>query len=137
MHHAHRVGIAVIAAGACSFVANGRASAEEVDTAAVVFASESQPQIKLDLKIGDLTQILTPEQLEQALGMNSHRLSGVETPADEQIEQIEVHAVREQYEAVKTDVPFGLASLAWAIQNPTEAWRIFLPVEIEGEELES
>ena len=137
MRHAHRVWIAVIAAGACSFVANGRASAEEVDTAAVVFASESQPQIKLDLKIGDLTQILTPEQLEQALGMDSHRLSGVETPADDQIEQIEVHAVREQYEAVKTDVPFGLASLAWAIQNPTEAWRIFLPVEIEGEELES
>src|SRR5690606_3167045 len=130
MRYAHRVGIAVIAAGACSFVANGRASAEEVDRAAVVFASESQPQIKLDLKIGDLTQILTPEQLEQALGMDSHRLSGVETPADEQIEQIEVHAVREQqYEAVKTDVPFGLASLAWAIQNPTEAWRIFLPVE--------
>lgn len=137
MRHAHHVGIAVIAAGACSFVANGRASAEAVDTAAVVFASESQPEIKLDLKIGDLTQILTPEQLEQALGMDPHRLSGVETPADDQLEQIEVHAVREQHEAAKTDVPFGLASLAWAMQNPTEAWRIFLPVQLEGEELES
>lgn len=105
-------------------------SPETHDPQTVVFASETRPQ--LDLRIGDLTQILTPEQLEQALGRDVRDLSGYESPAEEQTEQIEVRAVREQHGAGMAAIPLGFASIAWAFQNPAEAWRIFLPVELDS-----
>lgn len=97
--------------------------AESGDTA--VFTSET----RLDLRLGDVTQILSAEQLEQALGTD---LLNVEAPGEEQMEQIEVHATREQYEEVRSNIPFGFASIAWALQNPAEGWRILFPVQLDG-----
>jgi hypothetical protein len=134
MRTAHRLStalVAVITAMAVSSALGDEVpTSEQTDTAAVVFGSQTQSVGKLDLRVGDLTYVLTPEQLQQALGTDFERLSGLESPADEQMDQIEVRAIREQHDASATPIPFGFGSIAWAFQNPADAWRIFFPVEL-------
>jgi len=102
-------------------------SALQVEQGAYVDASGPMDMPELDLTI-DVMRALTPEQLNEALGSTVNtRMSGTVTPADQQLELIEVRATREQHEPIPTPIPFGLASIAWALQNPTQAWRILFP----------
>lgn len=102
-------------------------------TNTAVFDSRAQSTDgPLDLRTGDLTYILTPEQLQQALGTD-HVLRQNGVPAEEQVAQIEVRATREQHTGnARSDIPFGFASFLWAFNNPAQAWRLFTPVEWEG-----
>lgn len=95
-----------------------------VENGAYLHAS---PSPELDLTI-DAMRALTPEQINEALGVSDGRLTGAVTPADRQLGLIEVRATREQFGPVHTTIPLGLASIAWAIRNPSEAWRIVFPV---------
>lgn len=103
--------------------------AARVEEGAYVDASGSEEEaLELDLTI-DVMRSLTPEQIREALGgMVDTGMTGAVTPAENQLELIEVRATREQYEPVETAIPFGFASIAWAFRNPTESWRIFFPV---------
>jgi hypothetical protein len=63
-------------------------------------------------------QFLTPEQLRIALG-----------GTDQPLESVEIRAPRDARESrLHAPIPFGFAAIAWGIRNPSEAWRLFLPV---------
>jgi hypothetical protein len=94
---------------------------------APIFAEHSRAP--LDLSI-DVMYVLTPEQVGDALGGPDIDLTNAQTPLSEQSEQIEVRATREQHsEELRTPIPFGFASIVWAFYNPSEAWRLFAPIE--------
>ena len=127
-------GLVMIAAlgfgGVVHSVAQAEDSQQKSATEAT-FQEQTQPTAKLDLSIGNVMYILTPEQVELALGTDTSPLSGARTPLDEQLEQVEVRATREQHsDLLITPIPLGFASIAWAVMNPAEAWRIFAPVEM-------
>ena len=106
-------------------------SATEASASEATAQGLTEPAVKLDLSIGNVMYILTPEQVELALGTDTSRLSGARSPMDEQLEQVEVRATREQHgDLLMTPIPLGLASIAWAVRNPAEAWRIFAPVQM-------
>jgi hypothetical protein len=83
--------------------------------------TRSEPPSKaLDLRLGDPARYLTPEQLRIALGGTDQPLESVE---------IEIRAPRGVRESpLQAPIPFGFAAIAWGIRNPSEAWRLFLPV---------
>lgn len=122
-----------VAASTCALAAEVPPS-DSRNPVVEVFESRTQhANGPLDLRIGDLTYVLTPEQLEQALPMDEVRTAnGAEAPAEQQMEQIEVRATREQHRGnLRSNIPLGFASILWAFNNPTEAWRLFTPVEWE------
>ena len=70
---------------------------------------------KLDLRIPDVTELYTPEQIQAML---SH------SQGDE-YEDIEVRGERIP---VTPDVWTGLAAPVWGLLNPTQIWRIIAPI---------
>ena len=70
---------------------------------------------KLDLRIPDVTELYTPEQIQAML---SH------SPGD-QYEDIEVRGERIP---VTPDVWTGIAAPVWGLLNPTQIWRIIAPI---------
>jgi hypothetical protein len=76
-------------------------------------ASAKAKSASLDLKAPDIRRVASPIMLN--------------APADEVVD-IEEQQVQVQGTRPEVYVPGGLASLPWAVMNPTQAWRIFLPV---------
>jgi len=70
---------------------------------------------KLDLRIPDVTELYTPEQIQAML---SHAQG-------DQYEDIEVRGERIP---VTPDVWTGLAAPVWGLLNPTQVWRIIAPI---------
>lgn len=76
-------------------------------------ASAKAKSAPLDLKAPDVRRVASPMLLNAS--------------ADETVD-IEEQQVQVQGTRPEVYVPGGLASLPWAVMNPTQAWRIFLPV---------
>src|SRR5687768_13001066 len=76
--------------------------------------SAVQTSKKLDLRIPDITELYTHEQIQAFLAPTFR----------EDTEEVEVRGRRE---AVTPKVWPGIAAPFWAIFNPTQAWRIIAP----------
>ena len=70
---------------------------------------------RLDLRAPDIRRIVPEAQLQEPIQDEYEVL--------QETEQVQVEGVRPE-----VYVPGGLMSLPWAVMNPTQAWRIFLPV---------
>jgi hypothetical protein len=69
----------------------------------------------LDLRAPDIRTLVSEAELRQRL--------------DEPYEQFELQEqVQVEGTRPETYLPIGIASLPWAVMNPTQAWRIFLPI---------
>jgi hypothetical protein len=86
-------------------------------------AAETQPEDagrapeRLDLRTPDINDILTPEQIAEALGTD-----------DRSIEEVEVEGERSAPPPATPDVWPAIAAPVWALLNPGQSWRIFLPI---------
>jgi hypothetical protein len=69
----------------------------------------------LDLRAPDIRTLVSEAELRQRL----------DDPYEQQQMQAQVQVEGSRPE---TYLPIGIASLPWAVMNPTQAWRIFLPV---------
>jgi hypothetical protein len=69
----------------------------------------------LDLRAPDIRTLVPEAELRQRL----------DDPYEQQQMQAQVQVEGSRPE---TYLPIGIASLPWAVMNPTQAWRIFLPV---------
>jgi hypothetical protein len=74
-----------------------------------------KPQQPLDLRIPDVTELFTPDQIQAIL---SHT-------ASDDYEEVEVRGARIPS---TPDVWGGLAAPVWGLLNPTQAWRIIAPI---------
>jgi len=75
-------------------------------------------QPPLDLTPPDIRTVMPASELEQPL------------PTEEQQEQAQEGATVQVEGAKNTpDVPGGFGALWWALRHPSQAWRIFTPVE--------
>ena len=95
---------------AITFVAVSVGEAQEIYDA----RSAVQTSKKLDLRIPDITELYTHEQIQAFLAPTFR----------EDTEEVEVRGRRE---AVTPKVWPGIAAPFWAIFNPTQAWRIIAP----------
>jgi hypothetical protein len=75
----------------------------------------SMRMASLDLKAPDIRRVVPEATLKEPLP-DEYELR-------EQQEQVEVEGTRPE-----VYVPGGLMTIPWAVVNPTQAWRIFLPV---------
>ena len=95
---------------AITFVTVSVGEAQEIYDA----RSAVQTSKKLDLRIPDITELYTHEQIQAFLAPTFR----------EDTEEVEVRGRRE---AVTPKVWPGIAAPFWAIFNPTQAWRIIAP----------
>jgi hypothetical protein len=117
---------AVLALAACCQWAAAQDAVEQGEVAPI-FAEHSRAPLDLSINV---MYVLTPEQVQDALGGSDSHLTNAQTPLSEQSEQIEVRATRERHgDELRTPIPFGFASIVWAFYNPNEAWRLFAPIE--------
>ena len=93
-----------------TFLAVSAGEAQEISRA----RSAVQTSKKLDLRIPDITELYTHEQIQAFLAPTFR----------EDTEEVEVRGRRE---AVTPKVWPGIAAPFWAIFNPTQAWRIIAP----------
>ncbi len=78
-------------------------------------ASAQQP---LNLTAPDVRTVVSADELKEPL------------PSNEQItETQEDQTVSIKGEGVPTDVPGGLGAIWWAMNHPSQAWRILVPAE--------
>lgn len=89
-------------------------------------AEPEKPAAKpLDLKLPDITQLFTQEQINRIL-------SGIRDP--DTIEEVEVEGLRRRAPLPNTPVissplvSSGIFSPFWALAHPTQAWRILAPI---------
>ena len=73
---------------------------------------------RLDLRTPKLTELFSPETIARAL-------RGTESNV---IEEVEVEGRRYTIPPSTPDIPLGIAAPIWALFNPTQAWRILLPL---------
>ena len=83
----------------------------------VASASASAPARPLDLRAPDIRRLVPEAELRKPVEPEWL------TREQEEEQQVRVEGARPD-----VYVPGGIASLPWAIRNPTQAWRIFLPV---------
>jgi hypothetical protein len=95
---------------AIAFLSVSTGEAQETSNA----RSGVQTSKKLDLRIPDITELYTHEQIQAFLAPTFR----------EDTEEVEVRGRRE---AVTPKVWSGIAAPFWAIFNPTQAWRIIAP----------
>lgn len=74
---------------------------------------------RLDLRIPDITEIFSPEEIAVFIARTQY---------PETIEQVEVEGRRVPRPPKTPAVWPGIAAPFWAILNPTQAWRIFAPL---------
>jgi len=74
---------------------------------------------RLDLRIPDITEIFSPEEIAVFIARTQY---------PETIEQVEVEGQRVPQPPDTPVVWPGIAAPFWAILNPTQAWRIFAPL---------
>lgn len=72
----------------------------------------------LNLKIGDIRKYMTPKEYLAAI-----------SPVDEDNTTVVVEGARDSSFRLQSElpVPGGLGSLWYAVRNPAQSWRIFLP----------
>jgi hypothetical protein len=75
----------------------------------------------LDLRAPDIEDILTPQQIADALA----------STREGNIEEIEVEGVRTVAPPSSPDVWLAIAAPFWALLHPTQAWRIFAPIPFD------
>ena len=75
----------------------------------------AQTQKPLDLRVPDVSELFTPEQIQAIL---SHT-------ASDDYEEVEVRGARIP---TTPDVWGGLGAPVWGLLNPTQAWRIIAPI---------
>ena len=80
--------------------------------------SDSARQRPLNLNAPDVRTVIPAQELKEPL-----------PTIDEQIESQESTTVSVKGEAPAPDVPGGFGALWWAVRHPSDAWRIFTPVE--------
>lgn len=107
-------GVATMLAMTFLVVSTGKAQ-ESANARAPVQSSRA-----LDLRIPDITELYTEEQIQAFLASTFQ-----EHTDQEYTEEVEVRGRRE---TVTPDVWPGIAAPVWAIFNPTQAWRIFAPL---------
>ena len=81
-------------------------------------AASSRPPAKqapLDLRIPDVTELYTPEQIQAILS----------TTSGDEYEEVEVRGARIP---ATPEVWSGLAAPVWGLLNPTQVWRIIAPI---------
>lgn len=89
-------------------------------------ADSPAARVPLDLKITDITQLFSPEELRAAIGTQQ---TGVpEIASVEQLDTVIVETPDNTVVKAKSDLPLGFAAMAWGVQHPTQLWRLFLPV---------
>ena len=77
-------------------------------------------QRTLDLRAPDITRIFSREEIDRVLRV---------TRDPDTIEEVEVARERgKDLPSVTPDIPPGIIAPFWALVNPTQAWRIFLPL---------
>ncbi len=74
-----------------------------------------QTSTQLDLRVPDITELYTEEQIQEFLAATFH----------EHTEEVQVRGRREP---VTPKVWPGIAAPVWAIFNPMQAWRILAPL---------
>lgn len=102
-------------------LSSGNVLAEELPastTAAAAKQPAAPPHKPLDLRAPEVTHLFSSEQLNRILAASFVR---------EDIEEVEVEGEREYLKSTP-DVWSGIAAPFWAVLNPKQAWRIFLPL---------
>ena len=103
-----------------ALVAIGASAADEPARKAVSAKAASSPTAKaaapkLDLRIPDVTELYTPEQIQALLSQSR----------GDEYEEIEVRGERIPS---TPDVWTGIAAPVWGLLNPTQVWRIIAPI---------
>lgn len=91
-------------------------SAEKSPAAEV--PSQTEPRKLLNLRIGDVRKYMTPEEYEALINPQADERNTVIVKADAPLVPMKS----------KLDVPGGIMGPFWALANPSQAWRIFLPI---------
>ncbi|MBB6092598.1 hypothetical protein HNQ60_001476 [Povalibacter uvarum] len=77
-------------------------------------------QRTLDLRAPDITRIFSREEIDRVLRA---------TRDPDTIEEVEVARERaKDLPSATPNIPAGIIAPFWALANPTQAWRIFLPL---------
>jgi hypothetical protein len=95
--------------------ASGKQTRNETSAATGKPAPLAQAQKPLDLRVPDVSELFTPEQIQAIL---SHT-------ASDDYEEVEVRGTRIPS---TPDVWGGLGAPVWGLLNPTQAWRIIAPI---------
>ena len=111
----HTYSTLILAAVLCSTAGAEELTSATATTAVVAAKPGAKP---LDLRPPNITHLFTSEQLNRIIGATFR----------EDLEEVEVEGARERRPPDTPDVWPGIASLAWAVVNPAEAWRIFAPM---------
>jgi hypothetical protein len=103
-----------------ALVAFGASAADEPASKPVATRSATPTPVKpaapkLDLRIPDVSELYTPEQIQALL---SHSRG-------DEYEEIEVRGMRIPS---TPDVWTGIAAPVWGLLNPTQVWRIIAPI---------
>jgi hypothetical protein len=88
-----------------------------------------------DVQVGSGRAAVSPEELQMMLGAAKTATAGSQDGAarskNAELATVEIESgassgIHES--AVAPQVPFGFRGMAWALQHPTQAWRLVLPV---------
>jgi len=83
-----------------------------------------------ELPVGPAGTAISREELRELVGEDaSHSAPNQVLPS--QIAEIDIEIQpppRVRQQASESEVPVGLAGLAWGVQHPGQVWRLFLPV---------
>jgi hypothetical protein len=85
--------------------------------AAIPEKASPAPPKRLDLRVGDVRNYMTPEEFRALI-------TGREEDRNTIVVQAEVPLLPMKSEL---DVPGGIIAPFWALAHPTQAWRLFLP----------
>jgi hypothetical protein len=121
MKHGVGLVLALVAASACGWVEAADPPARPVPAKAAVATSippATRPRPPLDLRLGDIRNFMTPDDIQAALKVPD---------ADANSVVVEGQRVLVPMKKVE-DVPMGLGSLWYAAKDPKNAWRLFAPV---------
>jgi hypothetical protein len=91
--------------------------ARDMRAAAAPAAPTPTPTRRLDLRIGDVRNYMTPEEYRALI-------TGREEDRNTIVVQADAPLVPMKDER---DVPGGIIAPFWALAHPTKAWRLFLP----------
>jgi hypothetical protein len=105
----------VVAQATSKPAAAGKQTRSETSTTAGKPVPLAQTQKPLDLRVPDVSELFTPEQIQAIL---SHT-------ASDDYEEVEVRGTRIP---ATPDVWGGLGAPVWGLLNPTQAWRIIAPI---------
>ncbi len=116
--HGFQRAAAVVLLQALSFAAMPQA----VETPEPLVARTNQP---LDL-------LLTQSELRAIIRSYEDRTGDIVTPQIDDEVLVTAPGRQAPMRELSTDVPRGLAAPFWAVANPSQSWRIFMPIPPKG-----